>query len=123
MRQYSIDSNKRTDLDSEETPRTRSEQTETKEKEALWYRLWDHRSEKEKKRLRSFIPLILYGFAIFYGVIYLSILNTVNRNKTGNTVRSWWGDDLTFAQKQAKQLHEEIDRSFKLLRKQVSGGS
>ena len=89
----------------------------------LWFRLWDHRSKNEKKRLRSFIPLILYAFAVFYGVIYLSILNTVNRNKTGNTVRSWWGDDLTYAQKQAKQLHEEIERSFKLLRKQVSGGS
>ena len=91
-------------------------------KNTLWYRLWDHRSDKEKKRLRGFIPLFLYGFAVFYGVIYLSILNTVNRNKTGNTVRSWWGDDLTYAQKQSKKLHDEIDRSYVLLRKQVSGG-
>ena len=88
----------------------------------LLYLLWGHRSEKEKKRLRSFVPLFLYGFAVFYGVIYLSILNTVNRNQTGNTVRSWWGDDLTYAQKQAKKRKKEIDTSYKLLRKQVSGG-
>ena len=100
-----------------------SEKPKPLDEGSLWYRLWDHRSEKEKKRLRSFIPLILYGFAVFYGVIYLSILNTVNRNKVGNTVRSWWGDDLTYAQKQSKLLHEEIERSFDLLRKQVSGGS
>ena len=102
---------------------TSSEKPKSREEGSLWYRLWDHRSEKEKRRLRSFIPLILYGFAVFYGVIYLSILNTVNRNKVGNTVRSWWGDDLTYAQKQSKLLHEEIGRSFNLLRKQVSGGS
>ena len=100
----------------------RIEEVPEKKKKTLWYRLWDHRSEKEKKRLRGFIPLFLYGFAVFYGVIYLSILNTVNRNKTGNTVRSWWGDDLTYAQKQSKKLHDEIDRSYRLLRKQVSGG-
>lgn len=89
---------------------------------SLWYRLWGHRSEKEKKRLRSFIPLFLYTFFFVYGVIYLSILNTVNRNKVGNTVRSWWGDDLSFAQRESQQLHENIERSYKLLRKQVSGG-
>ncbi len=55
-------------------------------KESLWYRLWDHRSLKEKRRLRSLVPWILYGIAVFYGIIYLSILNTVNREKTGTTV-------------------------------------
>ena len=110
-------------MDQQSTPTPSGEKPQTKKEGTLWFRLWDHRSNQEKKRLRSFIPLILYGFAVFYGVIYLSILNTINRNKTGNTVRSWWGDDLTYAQKQAKKLHEEIDRSFKLLRKQVSGGS
>ena len=102
----------------EETTRMSLEE----KKDSLWYRLWSHRSEKEKKRLRGFVPLFLYGFAVFYGVIYLSILNTVNRNKTGNTVRAWWGDDLSYAQKQSGKLHKEIDRSFVLLRKQVSGG-
>ena len=31
----------------------------------LWYKLWGHRSLKEKQRLRSLIPYILYGFAVF----------------------------------------------------------
>ena len=62
-------------------------------KESLWYRLWDHRSLKEKRRLRSLVPWILYGIAVFYGIIYLSILNTVNREKTGTTVKSWFGGD------------------------------
>ena len=61
------------------------------EKESLWYRLWDHRSLKEKKRLRSFIPYILYGGLVFYGIIYLSILNTVNRERTGTTVKTGFG--------------------------------
>ena len=41
------------------------------EKESLWYRVWGHRSLKEKQRLRSFIPYILYGILVFYGIIYL----------------------------------------------------
>ena len=110
-------------MDKKSSLKISKRKSQVREENTLWYRFWDHRSEKEKKRLRSFIPLLIYGFAIFYGVIYLSILNTVNRNKTGNTVRSWWGDDLTYAQEQAKELQEEINRSFKLLRKQVSGGS
>ncbi|SVB40527.1 uncharacterized protein METZ01_LOCUS193381, partial [marine metagenome] len=35
-------------------------------RKGLWYKLWDHRSLKEKQRLRSLIPYILYGFAVFY---------------------------------------------------------
>lgn len=84
-------------------------------------RHWTSKSEKEKKRLKSFIPLFLYTFAFLYGVIYLSILNTVNRNKTGSTVRSGFGDK-TYAQRQAEKLHKEIESSFVGYRKRVSGG-
>ena len=50
-------------------------------KETLWYKLWDHRSLKEKRRLRSLIPYFLYGIAVFYGIIYLEIQNQVNVRK------------------------------------------
>ena len=63
------------------------------EKESLWYRVWEHRSLKEKQRLRSFIPYILYGILVFYGIIYLSILNEVNRERTGVTVKTGFGGD------------------------------
>ena len=85
------------------------------------HRHWTSKSEKEKKRLKSFIPLFLYTFAFLYGVVYLSILNTVNRNKTGSTVRSGFGDK-TYAQSQAEKLKKEIDDSFVGHRKRVSGG-
>ena len=62
-------------------------------RKGLWYKLWGHRSLKEKQRLRSLIPYILYGFAVFYGIIYLSILNTVNRERVGTTVKTWFGGD------------------------------
>ena len=88
----------------------------------LWHRLWDHRSLKEKKRLRSLIPWILYGIAVFYGVIYLSILNTVNREKTGTTVKSWFGGDRQDVVKAREREEREIKESFKALRKRVSGG-
>ncbi|MZH03427.1 MAG: hypothetical protein F3745_08560 [Nitrospinae bacterium] len=88
----------------------------------LWYRLWDHRSLKEKKRLRSLIPWVLYGIAVFYGVIYLSILNTVNREKTGTTVKSWFGGDRQDVVKARQREEREIKESFKALRKRVSGG-
>ena len=84
-------------------------------------RHWSSKSEKEKKRLKSFIPLFLYTFAFLYGVIYLSILNTVNRNQTGSTVRSGFGDK-TYGQRQAEKLKKEIDNSFVGDRKRVSGG-
>lgn len=88
----------------------------------LWHRLWDHRSLQEKKRLRSLIPWILYGIAVFYGVIYLSILNTVNREKTGTTVKSWFGGDRQDVVKAREREEREIKESFKALRKRVSGG-
>ena len=91
-------------------------------RESLWYRLWDHRSLKEKRRLRSLVPWILYGIAVFYGIIYLSILNTVNREKTGTTVKSWFGGDRQDVIKAREREEREIKESFKSLRKRTSGG-
>ena len=92
------------------------------EKESLWYRLWDHRSLKEKKRLRSFIPYILYGGLVFYGIIYLSILNTVNRERTGTTVKTGFGGDTKEIIEARQKEEGEIKESFEALRKRVSGG-
>ena len=92
------------------------------ENDSLWYRLWDHRSLKEKQRLRSLVPWILYGIAIFYGIIYLTILNTVNREKTGTTVKSWFGGDRQDVIKAREREEREIKESFKALRKRTSGG-
>lgn len=93
-----------------------------KDENSLWYRLWDHKSQKEKKRLKSFIPLTLYTCAFMYGVLYLSILNTVNRDQHGTTVkRSWTGDISQEQSEQARKLQREIDKGYKALRKRVSG--
>ena len=92
------------------------------ENDSLWYRLWDHRSLQEKQRLRPLVPWILYGIAIFYGIIYLSILNTVNREKTGTTVKSWFGGDRQDVIKAREREEREIKESFKSLRKRTSGG-
>ncbi len=91
-------------------------------RKGLWYKLWDHRSLKEKQRLRSLIPYILYGFAVFYGIIYLSILNTVNRERVGTTVKTWFGGDRDDVIKAREREEKEIKESFKSLRKRVSGG-
>jgi hypothetical protein len=88
----------------------------------FWYRIWGHKDEKEKKRIKSFIPLILYTFAVIYGVIYLSILNTVNRYKTGATVKHWFGGDRPEVVAAKKKEKQDIEESFKNLRKRVSGG-
>ena len=92
------------------------------EKESLWYRLWDHKSLKEKQRLRSLVPWLLYGIAVFYGIIYLSILNTVNREKTGTTVKSWFGGDRQEIIDAREREERQIKESFKAMRKRVSGG-
>ena len=92
------------------------------EKESLWYRLWDHKSVKEKQRLRSLIPWFLYGIAIFYGIIYLSILNEINREKVGTTVKTWFGGDSQTIVDAREREEREIKESFKALRKRVSGG-
>ena len=93
-----------------------------KKKETLWYRLWDHKSEKEKKRIRSFIPYALYTGAVLYGVIYLSILNSVNRHKAGLTVKTWWGENQPDLDELKIRQQQEIKDSFKASRKRVSGG-
>ena len=92
------------------------------EKESLWYRLWDHKSLKEKQRLRSLMPWLLYGIAVFYGIIYLSILNTVNREKTGTAVKSWFGGDRQEIIDAREREERQIKESFKAMRKRVSGG-
>ena len=92
------------------------------EKESLWHRLWDHKSLKEKQRLRSLVPWLLYGVAVFYGIIYLSILNTVNREKTGTTVKSWFGGDRQEIIDAREREERQIKESFKAMRKRVSGG-
>jgi hypothetical protein len=92
------------------------------EKKSLWYRLWDHKSVKEKQRLRSLIPWLLYGIAIFYGIIYLSILNEINREKVGTTVKTWFGGDSQTIIDAREREKREIKESFKGLRKRVSGG-
>ena len=90
-------------------------------KEGLWYKLWDHRSLREKQRLRSFVPYILYGIAVFYGIIYLSILNTINRERVGTTVKTWFGGDTEEIIKARAREEKEIKESFKAMRKRVSG--
>ena len=82
-------------------------------KESLWYKLWDHRSKKEKQRLRSLIPYILYGIAVFYGIVYLSILNTVNRERTGTTVKTWFGGDRDEVIKAREREEKEIKEIYK----------
>ena len=91
-------------------------------KDTLWYRLWGHRSLEDKRRLRSLVPYILYGIAVFYGIIYLSILNTVNRERTGTTVKTWFGGDKDEVIKARQREEKEIKESFNVLRRRVSGG-
>jgi hypothetical protein len=83
---------------------------------------WDNKPGKEQRRLKSFIPWFLYAVAVLYGVIYLSVLNSVNRYKTGTAVKSWWGGDLPEVERQKMQQAKDIEDSFKALRKKVSGG-
>jgi hypothetical protein len=68
------------------------------------------------------IPWLLYVVAFFYGIIYLSILNTVNREKTGTTVKTWFGGDRQEIIDAREREKREIKESFKGLRKRVSGG-
>ncbi len=82
---------------------------------------WDDKPEQEQKRIKSFFPLILYAVAVLYGVIYLSILNSVNRYKTGTTVKSWFGGDSPGIIQMKEKQQKEIAKSFKALRKRVSG--
>jgi len=88
-----------------------------------WYhRLWAGRPEVEKKRINSLVVLVLYTVGFIYFIVYLSILNSVNRNKTGTTVKHWWGGDPPELVQLKEEQEREIEASFKLLRKPVSGG-
>lgn len=91
-------------------------------KSSLWYRLWDHKSEKEKKRLRSLIPMILYGGLVMYGIIYLSILNTVHRYNPGPAVKSWFGGDSSEIIAARNKEKAQQEANYKGLRKRVAGG-
>ena len=95
-------------------------------KKTLWKRLyqwWNDKGEVEQKRLKSFIPLTLYTIAIIYGVIYLSILNTVNRGKGMDAIKTWYGGDRSEIVKVLKEEKEYFVNSFKkMIRKRVSGG-
>ncbi len=89
---------------------------------AFWDRVWTQKPEAERKRLKSYIPLAMYTFAFVYFVIYLSILNTVNRDKTGDAVKNFFGDDVPHWVKMQRQQEKEIEESYKYTRKRVSGG-
>ena len=95
-------------------------------KKTLWKRLyqwWHDQGEVEQKRLKSFIPLTLYTVAIIYGVIYLSILNTVNRGKGMDAIKTWYGGDRSEIVKALEEEKEYLENSFqKMIRKRVSGG-
>ena len=84
---------------------------------------WNNKGEAEQKRLKSFIPLALYTIAFIYGVIYLSILNTVNRSKGMDAVKTWYGGDRSEIVRALTQEREDLENSFKnMSRKRVSGG-
>ena len=89
---------------------------------SLWRRLWAGKSEKDKKWIKSFIPLILYTITFVYGVLYLSILNSVNRYESGAVVKTWWGGDKAEVVNAKVKEKREIEESFSNLRKRVSGG-
>ena len=94
-------------------------------KMSWWKRLgnwWGSKPELEQQRLKSFIPLFLYAVAVIYGVIYLSILNTVNRGKGMDAVKTWYGGDRPEIVRALKAEKEGLASSFKnRIRKQVSG--
>ena len=84
---------------------------------------WNNKGGAEQKRLKSFIPLSLYTIAFIYGVIYLSILNTVNRSKGMDAVKTWYGGDRSEIVRALTREKEDLESSFKnMIRKRVSGG-
>ena len=87
-----------------------------------FYQWWQNKGEAEQKRLKSFIPLTLYTIAVIHGVIYLSILNTVNRGKGMDAIKTWYGGDRPEIVKALKEEKEYLGNSFKkMIRKRVSG--
>ena len=97
-----------------------SDRTKTDQKDKFWwkrlYHWWDIKGEKEQKRLKSFIPLALYTIAFIYGVIYLSILNTVNRSKGMDAVKTWYGGDRSEIVRALTREKEDLESSFKMIR-------
>ena len=95
-------------------------------KKSYWKRLdhwWKNKGEAEQKRIKSFIPLSLYTVAVVYGVIYLSILNTVNRGKGMDAIKSWYGGDRSEIVRALNKEKDYLKNSFKkMIRKRVSGG-
>jgi len=95
-------------------------------KKSYWKSLdhwWENKGEAEQKRLKSFIPLTLYTIAVVYGVIYLSILNTVNRGKGMDAIKSWYGGDRSEIVRALNKEKDYLENSFKkMIRKRVSGG-
>ena len=95
-------------------------------KKSYWKRLdhwWENKGEAEQKRIKSFIPLTLYTIAVVYGVIYLSILNTVNRGKGMDAIKSWYGGDRSEIVRALNKEKDYLEKSFKkMIRKRVSGG-
>lgn len=83
---------------------------------------WFAKKEEERKRLKSFIPLILYTIGFMYFIIYLSILNTVNRDHSGVTVKTWFGGDRPEVIAAREKEAHDIKASYSELRKRVSGG-
>ena len=95
-------------------------------KKSYWKRLdhwWKNKGEAEQKRIKSFIPLTLYTVAVVYGVIYLSILNTVNRGKGMDAIKTWYGGDRSEIVRALNKEKDYLENSFKkMIRKRVSGG-
>ncbi|MGY8760513.1 MAG: hypothetical protein ACKVK9_05185 [Nitrospinaceae bacterium] len=95
-------------------------------KKSYWKRLdhwWKNKGEAEQKRIKSFIPLSLYTVAVVYGVIYLSILNTVNRGKGMDAIKTWYGGDRSEIVRALNKEKDYLENSFKkMIRKRVSGG-
>ena len=95
-------------------------------KKSYWKRLdhwWKNKGEAEQKRIKSFVPLTLYTVAVVYGVIYLSILNTVNRGKGMDAIKSWYGGDRSEIVRALNKEKDYLENSFKkMIRKRVSGG-
>ncbi len=87
----------------------------------IYHKVWGGRTLAEKKRINSLVVLTMYTLGFLYFVIYLSILNSVNRNKTGSTVKNWFGGEPPAIIEAREEQEREIKESFKLLRKPVYG--
>ena len=83
-----------------------------------------HRVFRISLRICAVILTLVYDvtIAVIYGVIYLSILNTVNRGKGMDAIKTWYGGDRSEIVKALKEEKEYLGNSFKkMIRKRVSG--